>query len=103
MSVREPSPPSPASNVESGHPQPGVPSGFAHGFRNFHAGCCGFVATRADGSEWPFMMTLHDGSTLHGVSAGVLLAELIPGYAEAGEAERVGLRVRDALAQAVRS
>ena len=103
MSVREPSPPSPASKAESGHPPPGVPSAFAQGFRNFHAGCCGFVATRPDGSEWPFMMTLHDGSTMHGVSAGVLLAELIAGYAEAGEAERAELRVRDALAQASRA
>ena len=85
------------------HEFPQVPEAFATGFRNFHAGCCGFVATRPDGSEWPFMMTLHDGSTMHGLSAGVLLAEMIAGYAEAGEGERATLRARDALRHAVRA
>lgn len=80
-----------------------VPEAFATGFRNFHAGCCGFVATRPDGSEWPFMMTLHDGSTTHGVSAAVLLSEMIAGYAEAGEGERAALRTRDALTHAARA
>lgn len=85
------------------HEFPQVPEAFATGFRNFHAGCCGFVATRPDGSEWPFMMTLHDGSTMHGLSAGVLLAEMIAGYAEAGDGERAALRARDALRHAVRA
>lgn len=91
-------------NEQHVHEQPEVPSAFASGFRNFHAGCCGFVATRPDGSEWPFMVTLHDGSTMHGQSAGVLLAEMIPGYAAAsGEQDRLRLRTQDALAQAVRA
>ncbi|MDO5699531.1 MAG: hypothetical protein Q4G51_16335 [Dermatophilus congolensis] len=85
------------------HGQPQMPEALATGFRNFHAGCCGFVATRADGSEWPFMMTLHDGSTMHGLTPGVLLAEMIAGYAEADESRRAELRAADALTHATRA
>ena len=49
-------------------------------FRNFHAGCCGYVPTRSDGSEWAHVLTLRDGSTVYADSVGEVIGELVPGY-----------------------
>ncbi len=61
-------------------------------FRNHHAGCCGFNPTRADGTEWPRILTLPDGSTVHADTATEVLEELVDGYAEADPVGRERLR-----------
>lgn len=63
-------------------------------FRNHHSGCCGFVPTHPDGTEWAHLLTLHDGSTVHADTAAEVLAELIVGYEALGEAARFTARVR---------
>lgn len=50
-------------------------------YRNHHAGCCGLNPTRPDGSEWPHVLLMHDGSMLHADTPAEILGELIAGYA----------------------
>ncbi len=57
-------------------------------FRNFHAGCCGYVPTRADGSEWSHVLTLRDGSTVYADTAEEVLAELVEGWSDMSEDAR---------------
>ena len=57
-------------------------------FRNFHAGCCGYVPTRSDGSEWSHVLTLRDGSTVYADSVDEALDELIEGWARLSEDAR---------------
>lgn len=61
-------------------------------FRNFHAGCCGYVPTRSDGSEWSHVLMMRDGSTVYADTVGEVLEELIPGWSDFTEDAR-----RDAL------
>lgn len=70
-------------------------------FRNHHAGCCGFSPTRPDGTEWPHVLALHDGSTVHADTPAEVLDELIDGYSALPEAERLAARARaaESLAQ----
>ncbi len=63
-------------------------------FRNHHAGCCGFVPTHPDGTEWAHQLTLHDGSTVHADTAGEVLEELIAGYGALDDRGRLAARVR---------
>ncbi len=64
--------------------------------RNHHAGCCGTNPTRRDGTEWPHVLLLHDGSMLHADTAGEIVEELVPGYARADDAGRLRLRIAHA-------
>lgn len=57
-------------------------------FRNFHAGCCGYVPTRSDGSEWSHVLTLRDGSTVYAEAAEEVLDEMIEGWARLPEDAR---------------
>lgn len=63
-------------------------------YRNHHAGCCGFSPTRPDGSEWPRVLTLPDGSTVHADTAAELMAELVGGYDGLDAAGRAESRER---------
>ncbi|WP_409485392.1 hypothetical protein [Arsenicicoccus dermatophilus] len=65
-------------------------------FRNHHAGCCGYVPTRSDGSEWSHVLTLRDGSTVYADTADEVLAELVDGWEALGEQERADALVRHA-------
>ncbi|MDO5630171.1 MAG: hypothetical protein Q4G43_17800, partial [Mobilicoccus sp.] len=57
-------------------------------FRNFHAGCCGYVPTRSDGSEWGHVLTVGDGSTVYADTADEVLMELVDGWQELDADER---------------
>ncbi|GAB48185.1 hypothetical protein [Mobilicoccus pelagius] len=57
-------------------------------FRNFHAGCCGYVPTRSDGSEWSHVLTLRDGSSVYADTAEEVLEEVIEGWVEMPEDAR---------------
>lgn len=70
-------------------------------FRNFHAGCCGFNPTRPDGTEWPHVMTLHDGSSVHADTPAEILEELIPAYTALDDEARGTARTRLASRLAV--
>lgn len=48
---------------------------------NHHSGCCGFYPVRPDGGQWPHVLGLPGGASVHADSPGEILAELIPGYA----------------------
>lgn len=61
-------------------------------YRNHHAGCCDFSPTRPDGTEWPRVLTLPDGSTVHADTPSELLDELIPGYLDRDENARAAAR-----------
>lgn len=65
-------------------------------FRNHHAGCCGYVPTRSDGSEWSHVLTLRDGSTVYADTVEEVLAELIPGWTELTPEEQAAALVRHA-------
>lgn len=65
-------------------------------FRNFHAGCCGYVPTRADGSEWSHVLTMRDGSTVYADSVDEVVEELIPGWADFTEDARGDALIRHA-------
>lgn len=50
-------------------------------FVNHHAGCCGHVALRPDGTTWPQVLGLPGGGTVNADTPAEILDELIPSYA----------------------
>ncbi|WP_040156034.1 hypothetical protein [Mobilicoccus massiliensis] len=65
-------------------------------FRNFHAGCCGYVPTRADGSEWSHVLTLRDSSTVYADTVDEVLDEVIAGWSTLPADEQAEALVRHA-------
>lgn len=55
---------------------------------NYHAGCCGFYPVRPDGTQWPHVLGLPAGASVHADTPAEVLAEVIDGYAdlESGDA-----------------
>lgn len=51
-------------------------------FVNHHQGCCGYVPTHADGSEWAHILTLEAGVVVYADTAAECLEELVPGYGD---------------------
>ena len=70
-------------------------------FRNFHAGCCGYVPTRSDGAEWGHVLTLCDGRTVYADTIDEVFAELVPGWEGLDEAARRDALERHAADEAV--
>ncbi len=62
--------------------------------RNHHAGCCGINPTRPDGTEWPVVLALPDGSTVQADTPAEALEELMPGYLTLDDRDRSAARVR---------
>ncbi len=47
---------------------------------NHHAGCCGYLPVRPDGTEWSHVLGLPAGASVHADTPAEILAELIEGY-----------------------
>lgn len=69
-------------------------------FVNHHHGCCGYVPTRPDGSEWAHILVLPSGAVVHADTATDCLEELIEGYADSSPSEQLDLRIAHAHAAA---
>lgn len=67
-------------------------------FVNHHQGCCGYVPTHPDGSEWAHVLVLDEGAVVHADTARECLEELVDGYDRCADDDaRLAARVRHAL------
>lgn len=67
---------------------------------NYHAGCCGFLPLRPDGTQWSHVYGLPGGGSVHADSPAEILAEIVPGYEHLDEASSGQARIRLALTAA---
>lgn len=67
---------------------------------NHHAGCCGYLPIKSDGTHWPHVYGLPGGGSVHADSAAEILAELLPGYDDLDAAGARQARIRHALVAA---
>ncbi len=65
-------------------------------FVNHHVGCCGFSPVRPDGSEWPHVLGLPGGASVHADTPAEILGELIEGYERLDVPARRAARVAHA-------
>ncbi len=68
---------------------------------NHHVGCCGFSPVRPDGTEWPHVLGLPAGASVHADSPEEILGELIEGYEDLDAAARCEARIEHAARVAV--
>lgn len=62
-------------------------------FVNHHVGCCGFSPVRPDATEWPHVLGLPAGASVHADTPAEILGELIAGYEGLDPAARENARV----------
>ncbi|MEP7162010.1 MAG: hypothetical protein ABI746_13060 [Dermatophilaceae bacterium] len=67
---------------------------------NHHAGCCGYLPVRPDGTEWPHVLGLPAGASVHADTPAEILTELIEGYEPLDAAGRTRARLAHATAVA---
>ncbi|WP_168582963.1 hypothetical protein [Gephyromycinifex aptenodytis] len=70
---------------------------------NHHAGCCGYLPVKPDGTQWSHVYGLPGGGSVHADTPGEILAELIPGYEHLDQDQARQARIRHALTAAAQA